>query len=74
MAFYGFEHRYGADMRCQDGGLLGTLYVFQTRAGRDAWLDGGNEYLDQAGARTALKSKQAARFQRESAAVEHVNQ
>jgi ornithine cyclodeaminase/alanine dehydrogenase-like protein (mu-crystallin family) len=73
MAFYGFEHRYGANMRSESGNLMGTLYVFQTRAGRDTWLADGNEYQDQTGARTALRSRHAAKFQRESAAVEHVN-
>lgn len=70
MAYYGFDHRYGAHMRDDNGDLIGRLVIFQTRAERDTWLDGGNEYTQCPGARTAVKSKYAARFRRISSAVE----
>jgi hypothetical protein len=72
MAYYGFEHRYGANMRDQDGDLIGTLYIFKSRAARDAWIDGGNQYQNDRGTRTPVKSKYAARFQRVSGNIERV--
>ena len=71
MAYYGFEHRYGANMRDEDGDMIGTLVIFETRKARDTWVADGNPYLTNPGARTAVKSKAAARFWRVSAAVEH---
>lgn len=70
MAFYGFEHRYGANVRDESGHLMGTLYIFDDRASRDLWLAKGNDFQADRGARTPLKSRAAARWQRISAAVE----
>ena len=73
MAYYGFEHRYGANMRECGGRLVGTLYVFVTRRSRDAWVGLGNAYTNKPGARTVIRSTSAARFARACAAIEHVN-
>jgi hypothetical protein len=70
MAYYGFEHRYGSNMRDESGDLIGTLVVFPSRATRDAWIANGNPYLNDRGARSAVKSRYAAKFQRISAGVE----
>jgi hypothetical protein len=70
MSFYGFEHRYGANMRDSDGDLIGKLVIFKTRKARDAWVNGGNPYITQPGYRTEIKSKYAARFQKVCANVE----
>ena len=70
MAFYGFEHRYGSNVRDEDGDLIGTLFTFANRAKRDAWVAAGNPYLEDPGARTGVRSEYAAKWQRISAAVE----
>lgn len=72
MSYYGFEHRYGANMRDNDGDMIGTLYIFDNRRARNEWVANGNEYQNDRGARTEVKSKYAARFQRVSAAVERI--
>lgn len=70
MAYYGFEHRYGSNIVDERGDSIGTLYVFTSRIARDRWLDDGNPYINNRNARTAMSSKQAAKFRRASAAVE----
>lgn len=73
MAYYGFQHRYGANVRDTDGDLMGTLTIFRTRKARDTWVAEGNDFVDQPGAREALRSKAAAHFQRISGAVETID-
>lgn len=68
--FYGFEHRYGSNMRDNDGELIGKLVIFDTRKARGKWLEKGNPYSSQPGARTSVDSRYAAKFQRVSASVE----
>lgn len=55
----------------KDGDLIGKL-VISSRAARDAWLSNGNPYFTQPGARTAIKSRYAAKFRRISGNVERV--
>lgn len=69
--FYGFEHRYGSTTIDDYGDPIGKLVIFETRAARDAWLEDGNPYLTKSGARTAMRSRQAAKFQRVCANVEY---
>ena len=64
MSYYGFEHRYGANKRDDAGDMIGTLHIFASRAARDAWVADGNEFCTAPGARTAIKSKSAARVLR----------
>jgi hypothetical protein len=70
MAFYGFAHRYGANMRDDKGDLIGTLHVFPTRNARDTWLEDGPQYTTERLYRTAVKSRYAARYRRICADVE----
>ena len=70
MAYYGFEHRYGSDIRDDHDNLIGKLVVFRSRRARDEWVEAGNPYFSNPGARTAVKSLAAAKFRRISAAVE----
>ena len=72
MSYYGFEHRYGANMRDEAGDMIGTLYIFDRRATRDAWVANGNSYQNDRGARSDVKSKYAARFQRVCSNVERI--
>lgn len=73
MAYYGFEHRQGANMRDDDGNLIGTLVIFRSRAKRDIWVGQGSPYVSVKGqrTRTALKSLAAAKFRRACDAVEY---
>jgi len=69
MAYYGFEHRYGATMHDSDGDRIGRLVIFPTKRGRDAWVEKGNPYFTNPGAREAVTHRFAARWQRISASV-----
>jgi ribosomal protein L35AE/L33A len=71
MSYYGFEHRYGANTTDEAGDLIGKLVIFKTRMARDCWVLRGHCYDTQPGARTKIKSRAAAKFQRISANVEH---
>jgi hypothetical protein len=70
MAYYGFEHSYGSNVRDNNGDLIGVLHVFPNRTARDSWLDAGGDYRNEPGARTAIKSLYAARIKRRSTNAE----
>jgi hypothetical protein len=72
MQYYGFEHRYGANMRDERGDVIGKLVVFSDWRARDAWLEEpGHAYLNNAGARTKMTAADARRFRKISAAIEY---
>jgi len=50
--YWGFVHTYGANMRDENGDMIGGVNAFTSKAERDRWVEDGNDFVDQPGART----------------------
>lgn len=74
MSYYGFEHRYGENIRDEDGDLIGCLYIFNKKAKRDNWINNGDEYRNQRGYRDTISYRYAARLKRVGVEVKNMNQ
>jgi len=56
--YYGIQHTFGGQV-LRDEGHAGLVVRFATTAQRDEWVDGGNAYSTQPGARAALSPRSA---------------
>ena len=54
--YYGLAHRYGGIAIDSDGDPIGTYMAFQSRAKRDEWVNDGEPYFTQPGAREAVSA------------------
>lgn len=70
MAYFGFEHHHGENMRDNNGDFVGRLYIFDKKDKRDKWVDDGGEYRTKKGYRTNISHQYAARWKRIGGAVE----
>lgn len=55
--YYAIEHRYGANVGDEHGDHIGQVHAFASRVERDAWIAGGNPYVNDQGSRSALSTR-----------------
>ncbi len=54
MRYYGIQHTYGANVIDGDGDRIGNYHAFARKTERDEWVEEGNPYFTQGGARDAI--------------------